>query len=194
MGYYRWRSETRPWGSGTVQADLIPFDPDWFRIDRWSCAPIPVPIPLLEFRYPRRARLVDLVYSPSTWEPYSPRLRSLLREVGAQFEEFPCRLLDKKTGETITDEYAVVHLMGCRSCFDWERSDFDTLNDRDGKPFPTHIRRLVLTQDCLRGECSIFRLEEARHLVLANERLRSLVLERKISGVRFDKLEDQYGY
>src|SRR5262249_53587250 len=124
--YSRWGSEMCQWGGGTLQARIEAFRPHWFRIDRWSCAALLANIPVIFYLYPRRAPRLDLIFSSSTWEPYSSRLRCFLRELPVDFEEFPCRLIDSKSGEVLSDDYAVVHFLGCRECFDWRASDYDT--------------------------------------------------------------------
>lgn len=194
MTYYIWNAELRPWRGGILKADMLDFAPDWFRIDNWSCGPVDVPIPIIDFNYPRTAPRLDLIFSGTSWEPYSPRLRSLLREVGASFEEFPCRIRDKRTGEVLTDEYAAVHIMDCKACFDWDGSDYDVAKSHDGSRFPSRIRRLVLKDGCLEAGYPIFRLKEARHIVLVHERVRELLLARGISGVSFSPLEHKYGF
>jgi len=193
VSYYRWKSEIRARGSGILQAVLEPFAPDWSRIDLWSCSPLRRQIPLLRFRYPATAPMPDLIFSSSGWEPYSSRLRSLLRSAGATFEEFPCQLLERSTGRILSGDYAVVHFYECHECLDWVESGYDAQIGADAKPYPSSITRLVLTAACLERAYPIFRLTEARNVVLVHDSVRALLTQHRVRGVRYLPLEEPIG-
>lgn len=179
--YYSWSAEVISWHNTLLQAELVPFIPDWFMIKTFNCAPYALPIPLVQFTFRKKAPLADLVWSSSTWEPYSPRLRALLRELGVRFEEFPCEILDRRSREVITDGYAVVHLLDCHPCMDVEKSD---RSPGDPEKFvPPLIKSLVPTPQCDAAQYPLFRVSEATQIILASEATRRAMLDRQITGV-----------
>lgn len=188
--YYRWKSEIRAWRNTIPQADMVPFTARWFDISLISCEPVSVPIPSLEFTYPSKAPLRDLIFSASGWEPHSSRLRQLLRGLGIQFEEFPCRLIDKRTGDVRSDDYAVVHLLECRMCMDTERSVYSSRKEEGGREILTKVRKLYLQAECEEAAYPLFRLAELRSLVLAHDTTRSAIIGQSITGVDLVPLPD----
>lgn len=187
--YYQWKSDLRTWRNTTLEAKLEPFQPRWFDIRLWSCVPVAASIPLLTFSYPGKAPRSDLIWSASTWEPYSSRLRGLLRSLGVKFEEFPCRLVDRRTQDVLSEDYAVVHFLGCDACVDQAKSTCRIEKTPEGNQVMVGFQRIVVTDECVRLARPIVRLEESPRYVLAHERTRVLLAEHGVTGVRFIPLD-----
>jgi hypothetical protein len=192
--YFRWNSEIRAWRNRILQADLRPFAPDWFRIDLRSCAPIADQVPIVDFEYFPSAPRPDVIFTGSEWEPFSSRLRFLLRREGVTMQEFPCRLIDRRTEAILSEDYAVVHFPGCSDCLDWNNSIYTPAQDSLGRPVASSISRLVLQQHCLRAASPLVRLKGASRLTLVHQRLRHILESQGISGVTYLPLQDDQGF
>ncbi len=187
--YFQWLSHLRAWRNTTLQAELQPFHPRWFDIDTASCTPIPVSVPPLVHSYYAKAPLTDLIWSASTWEPYSLRLRSILVSEGIALEEFPTTIIDRRTHQLLADDYAVVHIMECHECVDLSRSRYETGIRSDGSPYIRRFRSIVPSAECLDMGRPLFRLRELRSVLLVHERIKATLTENGITGVRFVPLD-----
>lgn len=186
--YYVWDAEIRAWRRRIVQLDL-----DWdFGLPPTNivCEPIRGQLPsMLSYRLvPMKAPLVDLMWSASSFDAYSPASRALLDDFEVKFEEVPA-FIHGARGRTVTSEYAYVHVLTCLNAVDWERSDVDIGTSKQGDPYVRHARHLVLTDEAIRANVPVFRLKEMLTVILVREDFRAEWERRGLTGGSFRSLD-----
>jgi hypothetical protein len=186
--YYVWDAEMRYWRGRSVGLDL-----DWkkgFPPFTNTCESLRDRLPpRLSYRLvPMRAPLLDLMWSASEFDVYSPAARQLLREFNVTFEEVPAEI-HGVAGRVVSLEYAFVHITLCLKAVDWDRSDVDMGTSLKGEPYVRHTRHLVLRQEVAREKAPVFRLEEANTIILVSEEFRSNWEKRGLTGAQFRSLD-----
>lgn len=106
-----------------------------------------------------------------------------------RYEEFPTRLIDRRTHQTLSEDYAVVHLFECHQCVDLNRSDYEKGIRADGSEFIKRFRKIVPTAQCKASAYPLIRLSELRSVVLVHEDLKAELTRSGITGVRFIPLD-----
>jgi hypothetical protein len=183
--YCRWEPEYPKYRGRTVQARLRPFADRWFDIDLTDCEPIGASIPILEFDWDARVPLSDMLYSASRWYPLSSRLVSLISSLGVRFETFQSRIYEAGSGDLLSDDYSVAHILECHNCVDLSRSEYEPFVAPSGALRLLGLRSIVPTRACTEAAYPLFRVAEARHIVLAHVGTIQLFSEQNVTGSRF---------
>ena len=172
-----WRS----WRNQVVQAKLhtplSPFHELDSGADWWEARPLQSPLPPLTFAVNKRAPFLDNYRTDWSFDLYSAKLIELLRNAGILFEIFPATLIDYKTNEPLSQQYAVFHLLETHPCIDIEQSGHGTL---------------TLSDDCLQHGRPLFRPAEAIQLVLIHQSLQTQLDAAQITGCAYELLS-RYG-
>ncbi len=181
--YFIFDTELRYWHGQLVQA--LPIEKNLnFRPHLWSETPILRPLPLLTFTLNTKAPKPDNIFVGVTLSLYSERLVTVLKQAGVSFEAFPCTLIDRKTKETLPLNYHVVHLLDVHEGVDAQKSDIDQEH--------RIIRKLVLTEDCIKSERSFFRLKDRANLVLIHQSLKSEFERIGITGCCYIPIDEYH--
>lgn len=186
--YYVWDAQIRYWGRWVVRLEL-----DWtegFPPSTTTCAPIPDCLPpALNYRLtPMKAPLLDLMWSASSFDLYSPAARIMLGEFGATYEEAPA-VIRGSASRLITLDYSFVHVTSCVKAVDWEHSDVDVGTNSQGERTVRRIRHLVLKRGVIPPNTSVFRLDEWRVVLLVSEEFRMEWERRGLTGALFRSLD-----
>jgi hypothetical protein len=186
--YYVWDAEIRVWQRRIVQLDLdwtdglLPFA-NTCEIIRDRLPPV------LDYRLiPMRAPLLDVMWSGSTFDLYSPAVRRLLSDLGTAFEQVSA-VIRGSARRVLTSEYAFVHVTTCAAAVDWDRSDLDIGTNQSGGRSIRRIRHLVLNQGAIPANTPVFRLAEWSAIVLVNEEFRAEWVRRGLTGADFRTLD-----
>ncbi len=190
--YYVWRAAVRTWRGHPAYADMRPFRKDWYNvIYHLSCHPFRELMPdKLEYdMYGAGGGLPDHVTS-AAFEPVSPRLARLILETGVSHEQIPASIYNKRTGAIMADDYSYFHIMNCLEALDMERTEGDIDANRFGRPFLRRVRRLVLKEEILARNPSMFRVGEFEMLVLVNDDFRNAYLRQNLTGSSFVPIDE----
>lgn len=158
------------------------------RISWFSELPIPIPPAApLTFAVNAMAPLLDNYFAGGgSFDLFSTRLVSLLREVGVRFETFPATLVDRDTGLILTAEYELFHLLEEYAVVDelveeWNakhRSDLVTSTISGSTAAGNPSAKVDAVQVAHRP---MFRLED-QALVVIHQNLKTILEEAGITG------------
>jgi hypothetical protein len=101
---------------------------------------------------------------------------------------FPASLLDKE-GVCVSEEYSIVNILDCIRAVDMDASDVEIHPD-----FPDEIEfinSLVLDTSAVSNQM-IFRLAENTQIIVVDEKIKSTIETRGLSGVKFLAPEDYF--
>jgi hypothetical protein len=176
--YFVFKHEIKSWRNYIIMAEIVgnlpSYQPHW-----WYCEPVTPPLPRVQFAISGKAPLPDNLPSGTEFELYSPRLMNLMDEGGVRFERFSTVMLDRKTKVELPVQYKIFHLLECYPALDREQS----------VRLQYGWQKIVLTEDCYRANRLLFRVEEARGIVLIHEDLKACLEDAGITGCTYRPLE-----
>jgi hypothetical protein len=178
--YFVFNAILESWQGALVQAKIVgkppQTTPHW-----WDCVPLNEPLPLLSFTTRQNAPMFDNYFTGTIFDIYSDKLISILRQSRVTFELFPVSMLDNLTDSPLETKYNIFHILESFSGLDRKLSDIDDDN--------VEIRRIVLTEECLRLRKPFFRLNELS-LLLIHEELKATLEANQITGCSYTPLEE----
>lgn len=179
--HYIFETEIRYWRGQLIQAlplsRELNFRPHW-----WFTTPLLQPLPDLTFRLNSKAPKPDNLFVGVGLSLYSERLVALLQQANVTFEAFSCILLDRKTNELLPLNYQAVHLLDAIPGVDSKKSDIDDENNI--------LKKLVLTESCIKSGKYFFRLKERINLIVIHENLKQEFEHIGITGCIYTPVEE----
>lgn len=182
------RSKIIGWRGKTLLARSEPLlhecEPHW-----WLAQPLTKRPDRFRFHIDGRGPRPDNYPCGSGIDMYSRRLVELLSAQGVRHEAFPADVIDVRTGEGLGSDYMAFHLLEIHPAVDHRRSDLTYDGDGADRAVISAVRRLVLTEECLRAGRPMFRPAELFGLVLVHERLVAVMEDHGITGNVYTPLE-----
>lgn len=138
-------------------------------------------------------QLSDLLLAPEPFLICSPRLRDCLASAGVDtLEYFPVTLVDAKSGFT-THDYRLANVTASVACLDASRSDVETFPDSQDyssvMEFHLDESRICPLPGKKRAPL-LFRLDEFKFHLLADESVKAACEAAGITGIRFTATPD----
>ncbi len=147
-----------------------------------SGQPIERRLPVVDFVVSPRLPLPDYLMNIPGFPLFSPKLRQALTEIDIDNIQFFDTRLITKTAKVLREDFQIGNVVGTVSCFDWERSEYDDSYRAQGAVI--HIDKLVLDPERIQGQ-RLFRMEEARNILLVAGSVRGHLQSRGITGIQF---------
>lgn len=178
-------AQLRQWRNHILWAEIQGGRPNFpeYKPHWWKAQPLESPLPLFTFMINEKAPKPDNYNTSTLFDLYSPRLISIFREAGIQFETFPAQIIDRKTKKPLDVTYEIFHLLEMAEGIDLEKSDYDV-----DSPYDT--RHLVMADERLYAGKLLFRDREFMDLVLMRADLKHELDQANITGCRYTLVEE----
>lgn len=151
-----------------------------FFIYLWSTNSIKAKSYNLSVSFSKSMPRIDYIDSAGSITISSAKFIYELTRLGALIESLPIKIIDRKTGETIDEEYYIMHPLIGVDAFDLSKSSRRSAN---------RIKRLVFSKDFLKSTLPLVREREHR-LILVHHDLRSKMENSSLKGYHFTSIED----
>ncbi len=181
--YYIFRTEINSWHKSIIQAwpyEDIPYNlikPHW-----WFARPLIAPLPQLKFVLNPNAPFPDNFFTGSDLDLYSSRFIKLLGDNEIKFETFPAAMIDWKSGKELSVKYELFHLLEMHTAFNLNLS----VIENNGSV----IKKLVLTEECLKSGKLLFRSREKKSFILIHQNLKTILEHSNITGCTYIPVDE----
>ena len=191
--YYRWR-DTGRWLCPELE-DYTQWNEEEELFDYYTHGgkALDKPLPEIVFQVStfEGLRERDSLWAGMPYQVFSARLRqALVAAEVANIEYYPAFIQNRQTGEMISD-YRIANIVGLASCMDWQASRYTPEVDLPGHV--EEVTHLVLDPSKLPGHLHLFRLAEVSTVILCDQQVRDVLMERNIVGVELTPVETSSG-
>jgi hypothetical protein len=147
----------------------------------WETKRLDFAFPLLKFSIHHNAKLLDNFVNGTSFNLYSDKLISILRELKIDFDAFPVELVDRKTNKVILEEYFIFHLLESFEVFDKNLSDIT----------PTRrIKRLVVSREFEESGKLMVRDKDFRQHIVVHQHFKDTLDNSGVTGCDYISVEE----
>ncbi|MCM1566093.1 MAG: hypothetical protein NC238_09155 [Dehalobacter sp.] len=192
--YFRFSRKSSSWNGDTLRAEPLDYSDTHSKIQRewWYGKPLSIPFPELRFSYPEDAPLIDNLWNATLFEIYSPRLISILQNLGIAHELYPVHIIGEKTGRIIPIEYRVFRLLEIHDVLDKKASRFRYENHR-GQTIE-YLEEPVYKEKFRKLKMPLTRIKGFENIAIVHKDLKALLEKEGISGCSFSTFPVRFPY